>query len=415
VALEPLPEVFERWPASITHAALAPYYERVRQMLAVERYPDEGDRPPLKRVEVLRRLADDLEPGGASFHKVPIAVNLTRYDGKPNAHGVPQARCTLCGDCVTGCNAGAKNDLTTNYLPLARAGGARIFSQAEAVQVTPSPRAGHRYLLKAISREQRGGRLAERTVRIHTRLLVVSAGTFGTARLLMASAREGPLRFSAALGAGFSGNGDAFSIGYDGAERMAADHPGPTIVAMADLRAVRGAGFVVQDGALPAIVTLGLNPVLGARRLERSTVWLVVGHDDSLGELRLDRKGRVRVHWPSAARALPGGAAAVFAHLARLSKARVLDNPRSRSGTPVTVHPLGGCRMADSAVDGVVDDIGRVYRPGGSVHPGLYVADGSICDGSLGANPSLTIAALAERAAERIVAEDLPGLLRGAP
>jgi cholesterol oxidase len=35
--------------------------------------------------------------------------------------------------------------------------------------------------------------------------------------------------------------------------------------------------------------------------------------------------------------------------------------------------------------------------------PGLYVADGSVMPGPVGANPSLTIAALAERFAQRMV------------
>jgi cholesterol oxidase len=35
-------------------------------------------------------------------------------------------------------------------------------------------------------------------------------------------------------------------------------------------------------------------------------------------------------------------------------------------------------------------------------HPGLFVADGSVVPGPIGANPSLTIAALAERFATKI-------------
>src|ERR1035441_9420160 len=62
-------------------------------------------------------------------------------------------------------------------------------------------------------------------------------------------------------------------------------------------------------------------------------------------------------------------------------------------------HPLGGCRMADSPDLGVVDDAGAVHG-----YEGLYCIDGSIVPTSLGVNPSLTISALSERAAERLVA-----------
>jgi cholesterol oxidase len=62
-------------------------------------------------------------------------------------------------------------------------------------------------------------------------------------------------------------------------------------------------------------------------------------------------------------------------------------------------HPLGGCRMADSQDLGVVDHAGAVYG-----YEGLYCIDGSIVPTSLGVNPSLTISALSERCAERLVA-----------
>lgn len=72
-------------------------------------------------------------------------------------------------------------------------------------------------------------------------------------------------------------------------------------------------------------------------------------------------------------------------------------------------HPLGGCRMAARADDGVVDEFGRVFDTSksgaGAVHDGLYIADGAIVPTSLGVNPSLTIAALALRCADRIVEE----------
>jgi cholesterol oxidase len=55
----------------------------------------------------------------------------------------------------------------------------------------------------------------------------------------------------------------------------------------------------------------------------------------------------------------------------------------------------------------VVDPFGRVFG-----HPGLHIADGSVMPGPVGANPSLTIAALADRFADAILAE--PGASRSA-
>ena len=60
---------------------------------------------------------------------------------------------------------------------------------------------------------------------------------------------------------------------------------------------------------------------------------------------------------------------------------------------PSTAHILGGCPMAGSSAQGVVDRQNRVFG-----YKNMYVCDGSIVAANLGVNPSLTICALTERA-----------------
>ena len=67
-------------------------------------------------------------------------------------------------------------------------------------------------------------------------------------------------------------------------------------------------------------------------------------------------------------------------------------------GQPVSVHNLGGCLMAESPADGVVDPDGEVFG-----YPGLHVLDGAILPTATGANPSHTIAAVTERCIERAI------------
>lgn len=61
-----------------------------------------------------------------------------------------------------------------------------------------------------------------------------------------------------------------------------------------------------------------------------------------------------------------------------------------------TYHPVGGCPLGEAT-----DEYGRVLG-----YDNLYVADGSLIPRGIVANPALTVAALAERNIERIIAED---------
>ena len=60
---------------------------------------------------------------------------------------------------------------------------------------------------------------------------------------------------------------------------------------------------------------------------------------------------------------------------------------------PGTAHILGGCPMAGSSADGVVDHRNRVFG-----YKNMYICDGSVLAANLGVNPSLTICAVTERA-----------------
>jgi cholesterol oxidase len=123
-----------------------------------------------------------------------------------------------------------------------------------------------------------------------------------------------------------------------------------------------------------------------------------MGRDVPDGRMRLYR-GRLHVDWTKR-RSGP-----YFDRVRETSKriahelgARFLDDPISYIGRLITVHPLGGCPMGRHQQEGVVDPYGEVFG-----YPGLYVADGSVMPGPVGANPSLTIAAVADRFAERLL------------
>ncbi len=77
------------------------------------------------------------------------------------------------------------------------------------------------------------------------------------------------------------------------------------------------------------------------------------------------------------------------------------SHPKPRKFLMTAYHPLGTARIAISAEHGVCDPQHRVWG-----HKGLYVMDGSNVPSSLGANPQVTIMAMATRAA-RTLADEL--------
>jgi cholesterol oxidase len=469
VTVEPLPQTFDirrdpadpasprAWPRGIDAQTLRPYANRVREMLEVERWIDAGPvgsaavrfdpevagswfwgcedgvdrhrgqplrdhagrevrrRPPLRRAAAFDLAA---AAAGAPARVVPIAINLTRHHDADNRFGMPRSACTGCGNCVTGCNVGAKNSLTANYLPAAVAAGAEIHTGAEVLYVRPSERAGYRWALLTRVRPPDG---RVRVVVVHAKVVVLSAGVFGTAGILFESRRRG-LPVPPLLGTRVSGNGDAIALARHwspafghGLPAGTLDEPGPTVTRMADLRDRPGHRHLVQDAVAPAALAGLLARIVGGDA-DESLVILAMGYDLALGRL-VPRDGQVEVRWPAAGRdPAQLSARATMAAMAAAVGSPLVVNPRLRDtngGTPVTVHPLGGAPMGSGVEDGVVDDVGRVFDPAGGVLPGCYVADASVVPTPVGANPSLTIAALAERAAEVVLAEDLPRLLDG--
>lgn len=449
VVLWPADEVFDdpRWPEDIRHdrdrGVLDRYVAMVHAMLQVERYA--GDLPALAKIEAHRHATS---ARGASFTMLDVAVNLRKVDDRPNHVGVHQRLCTLCGDCMTGCNVRAKNTLAMNYLPLAKQRGAQIFAQVEVEHLVKWPNGGY---LVYYTHHPGNGQPPTQGV-IHGRLVVLAAGALGSPQILLRS-RDYGLSLSDALGYGFSGNGDLLGLGYNTEQRTdilgfgnhqdrrAHIRIGPAILSMADYRGnlQRSEQFLLEEGTIPRAfvdVLRHLAPVLahngedseaawqerGAQvqrilrdlagyhpqgALNHSMLYLGMGHDDANGMLGLDSQGHVRLRWDHAleqafVRAIDQE---MQAHTAMLGGTYLQHTAIWPNGKLITVHPLGGAIMGVNAERGVVDHRGRVYDPSQgltAIHPGLYVADSSIVPTSLGVNPLLTIAALAERIAALI-------------
>jgi cholesterol oxidase len=441
VVIAPDRDIFARWPQAIQGAyasgAMDVYEQRVRDMLGVDAVVESD---ALRKTWFHLSTAKARQRQGAAVtpRAAPVAVNLRRYAYGPNAQGVWQAACTGCGDCVAGCKVGAKNSLDVNYLPLARSAGAQIFSRIEVDWVERL--ADGRWCVHYLFRPDSGAAIAGQ---VTAASVIIAAGSLGSTQILLRSRGHG-LPLSAALGTRFSTNGDLLGLAYNtsvqtnimgfgtGSAPFGEKRAGPTITAVADYRSTAipvSQRYLIEDAAIPGALVDALRVamplVAGAtldfpalqriardatsRRsdgaLNHSMVYLGIGHDSASGKVELDGSGNARVLWPGLMQ--EPFVARVRAEMTLHAQAfggKFADSPRTSpifGGAMTTVHPLGGCPMADRVEDGVVNADGQVFNPNGGVYTGLRVMDGAIAPTSLGANPLLTISALAERAAER--------------
>ena len=430
VVMEPEEDVFRQpaWPAELrSKTVLRPYFDRASRMLAPQRTPEDRFPPKLKAhlgtAAVLAKRG--VWPADVAY-PLPLAVT---FADRTNAQGMRQHGCVQCGDCSTGCNVGAKHSLDMNYLPLAWSGGALLFTQAEVERIE---REDDRYRVHCTLRS--GRLLAEDRHVVTAHTVILAAGTVGTNEILLRSRDAGGLAVSDWLGKGFSANGnhvwfvdyqdsDAAVTTNSGGVGVAAGTPaapvGPTIQGIIDFRRadrplVRH--VVIEDLAHPSALARGVASLTLAD-LNRAITLLACGHDTADGEIRLEHD-EASVRWPGyTAQACQAEMAVLLAQYATAYGGRA--RPFAPAG-PTTAHPLGGCRMAATAAEGVVNHRGEVFdtvtgRDGRAVQPGLYVADASIIPSALGNNPLLTITALAERIADLILEAPANATLFQAP
>jgi cholesterol oxidase len=152
------------------------------------------------------------------------------------------------------------------------------------------------------------------------------------------------------------------------------------------------------------LATLIRHPVWAARAhlpwrwAERTVILLVMQARDNALQLRWSGRRLRSEHasglppptWIAEANAAARHAAEVMGGLPGSGVNEVLLN------RPFTAHILGGAVIGADPADGVIDAWHRVWT-----EPGLHVVDGAAVSANLGANPSLTIAAQAERAIGR--------------
>jgi cholesterol oxidase len=458
VALPPDPRVFEdsKWPSEV----LADYrlnegFARARRMLQPTPYPN------AIRLDKIARMSEAAKALGGEVTLPPVNI---AFKAGVNAAGIEQPACTLCGDCCSGCNVGAKTTVDITYIADAVNFGATIFTEISVTSLRKES-GGWRVFYEP----QRDGSLLfdapERS--LSAEIVVLGAGSLGSTEILLRSKVDG-LELSPRLGQGFTGNGDALAFAYNNDRsvnavgighppRASVPAPGPCIASAIDLRDSASVtdGLIIQEGAIPS----GVNAILPALfataagmfgkntdpglvddmqealrqrksvlfgsyqgAMANTQTFLVMGHDDGQGRLSLEH-GRVALNWPGVSRqSIYSRIDEALLKATAATGGTYIRNPLQSTflgGNMITVHPLGGCGMGADATRGVVNHKCQVFdtsphaKPG-AIHAGLYVCDGAIMPRPLGVNPLLTISALAERAM-MLLADDIGRTLSDDP
>ncbi|TDD61658.1 GMC family oxidoreductase [Kribbella antibiotica] len=405
-------------------AELAPYYDQAERMLGVVEVPENTVADDL-----LQEVASDMGRG-ATFRRTPVGV----YFGDPGrpagtltpdpyfgGAGPARNTCRSCGECIVGCRHNAKNTTVKNYLYLAEQAGAIVQPLTTVNAVTPLPSGGYR-----IDTVRTGGKLRRMKRSYTAEQVIFSAAALGTQKLLHKLKDSGRLpNISATLGKLTRTNSAV--VLYPRSLHIDADYSRgvaitssfhPDDVTHIELGRLGGKG----SNFLSLTTTVLVDPEEGRRRLlsglrvmlanwrtlgkihnprgwSQQTLGLIAMQTDDNSLIAYTKRGLLGRKLTT--RPGPDAKPPVWIPVAHEVSRRIADKmggiPKGAVfdlfNIPSTGHFLGGCPIGDSPATGVVDAYQRLYG-----HPGLHVADGSTISANLGANPSLSITAQAERA-----------------
>jgi cholesterol oxidase len=423
-----------------------------------EKYPDEtAEWIRLNLAVSFRKEHAGDAPDDATNPPITGEPIKERYGS--NYHGKTRYTCVLCGECDFGCNTGSKNTLDYTYVTAAKHLSADIRTLCEVKSFAPLPNG---YEIEYVQHEpekwveprdrDRNYTVPYTAHRITAKRLIVSAGTYGSPFLLFKNKDKfAGLKSNPNLGKRFGLNGDMLSFLVKAQEkkngrcvpRLLDPNFGPVITSAIRLgdtldgNGDQGRGFYVEDGGNPYLLSwgaelgefsslfgralhfgkrylqyfLGMNndadldkeiaDVLGECAASKSTLpVLTMGRDFADGKLWLNSDDHLECDWTvKKSQEYYDRVLRIGRGIARAINAEYVQNPLYEYFRQVmTAHPLGGCPMGRDEDTGVVDSYGEVFG-----HEGLYVLDGSIMPGPVGPNPSMTIAAISDRAAEHII------------
>jgi cholesterol oxidase len=401
---------------------LEPFYDKASFMLGRVKYPKLNieDR-------ILRDISVEMN-AKETFESVHVGVNLGENgkESDPYFNGMGPLRngCAECAGCMVGCRENAKNTLDRNYLWFAEKLGVKILPGTKAVRIMFKDNLYHVETknIRSVLRLKRKTFTAKG--------IVVAAGALGTLELLLKQKHKfGTMtHLSDSLGHELRTNAETLCAVSGANEKLnnglaitSVFSPDPythvEIVKYPDKSnalkwffglAVGGEGSSLKRTAKLFIKSfthplLFLKTVFNFRWSTRLVIFLVMQTTDNAmkmvwkrgiagGRMKIDNSGQKKV--PAF---IPVGQEVMERYARKVTGVPQNILLEVFFNRPTTAHILGGCPMSQEREKGVVDHELRVHG-----YPDFYITDGSVIQGNIGVNPSLTIAAMAEYCMSRI-------------
>jgi cholesterol oxidase len=389
ITIQPHPELwYSAFPRSVDYGEMdREYFPRVIDVLGASPMPDDvlntdyflGTRVLVEQAKKLGfgELENEHSEFRDGYAKFNMAIDWDIVRAEIAGKKVPSF---IAAEFWYGDNSGAKPSLEYSYLKRAEETGKVTIRTLH--QVTDVARTTDGCYSLSVDVINPFGKVVDQQTLTCERL-ILGAGCFGTSKLLMRAKAKGTLpELNGGLGQGFGNDGDVFIIRHQLNENTNPHLGGPGCIAVLNF----------ENPIRPVCMMRAPLPRFKQDFPEGNAIGtFVFSNTSKRGKLLYD------VQTDSMSMDFVPESDDAALHLAnRLNEAnggQVLS-----SSTGITGHQLGGACM-----DLVCDQYGRVKG-----YPGLYVVDGALIPGSSTCvNPVLTIAAIAERCLDTIVAEDL--------
>ena len=407
------------WPRSITRSSLDRWYDRAEETLPVSEQT-------WNDVTYAGGIWASLcSRAGRTCNPVPVAVDLSQ--------------CTNCGWMLNGCRFGAKRSMLLNYLPAALAHHAEIRPLHEVQTISPASTSGYRYRVDYSTLNPDDYRRPTGGGSIEAKIVVLAAGALGTPVILQRSAQLlGGM--PDAVGKYFSPNGDHVTMALLDEKKVR------DVLGLQRSAEVAYEGFAVGK-PISSMTFDYLDPNrrefdrMSLQQIYFPTIVNILPDDGQPGEPSWFGKSKRELthQWPSWLNILamtedgnegtfgtppPTGSFTRLASAASIGQITYQPSKQTVDGwtaaderikhiverdgvgrflewtaspNVLTAHPLSSCRIGDDPATSACDDTHELRG-----HPGIFVTDSASVPTSLCVNPSLTIAALAERAAHHI-------------